>query len=60
MQKVVIINHVAEQDSSLVSQEYEYPKLKRYLDEGFKIKEVHHSFPENNFYIVVVTFILEK
>lgn len=56
--KTITVKASATITSGTEFKEYEYPILNKYLDEGWKIKEIHQSTTNQNVGFLFLTFIL--
>jgi hypothetical protein len=61
MQKVISVNVTARpKPDTETFTELEYPQIKKYLEEGYKVVQVYQIAPSPSLYCSTITFILEK
>lgn len=60
MQKVITIATIAGVSQSSNFTIIDYPEVDALLAEGYSIKEVHQSAPNQNVFGVMITIVLEK
>ena len=61
MQKVISVNINAKpKPDHAVFSEHQYPEINKYLEEGYKVLQVHQIAPSPSLYCTTITFVLEK
>lgn len=61
MQKVISVNVTARPKPDTEQfNELEYPLIKKYLEEGYKVIQVYQIAPSPSLYCSTITFVLEK